>query len=401
MCVRFSLDTPVQDSFFKEKVVDGQETTLDNPTCTACGATMKRNGSTSSGAQRWRCKKCGASMTHRIDNAAKQLKAFLKWLMGKSTLQEQSCSKATFERRSERFWKMWPLPLPTGEVFDVLFVDGIYITRRLVVLIACTKEHVVAWHLATSECSASWAALMLKVAPPLMVVTDGGTGFKKAVRAIWPDTRVQRCLVHVKRQVVKKTTMNPKLDCGRELLGLAKRLPRVKDADAAAKWMADYAGWCSKWEHFLREFTLKDGRRQYVHERLRSARRSLNAVIKDGTMFTFIEMIEERGGRWDSTNNAIEGGVNSQIRLMLQDHRGLTTLRRAKAAFWWCYLHSEFKVSEAEMLRSMKTDEEVEGLFALTSKPTYRDDGAPDEVGSAAPEWSELHMCGSRETGWF
>ncbi len=112
-------------------------------------------------------------------------------------------------------------------------------------------------------------------------------------------------------------------------------------------------------------------------------------------------IIEERGGRWDSTNNAIEGGVNSQIRLMLQNHRGLTTLRRAKAAFWWCCLHSEFKVSEAEMLRSMKSDEEVEGLFALTSKPTCRDDGAPDEFGSAAPEWSELHMSGSRETGWF
>lgn len=90
---------------------------------------MKRNGTTSSGATRWRCKECGASMTHRIDNTAKRLKAFLKWLMGKGTLQEQSCSKATFERRSERFWKLWPLPHSTGEVFDVLFVDGIYITK--------------------------------------------------------------------------------------------------------------------------------------------------------------------------------------------------------------------------------------------------------------------------------
>nr|WP_285813479.1 IS1249 family transposase [Adlercreutzia murintestinalis] len=374
---------------------------LDNPTCDACGGRMKRNGSTTSGAQRWRCRTCGASMTHRIDKAAKQLKVFLKWLMGKETLREQPCSKATFERRAERFWGLWPLPEPTGEAHDTLFVDGIYISKELVVLIACTKEHVVAWHLAESECSASWAALMLKVAPPAMVVTDGGTGFKKAVRAIWPDARVQRCLVHVKRQVVRKTTMNPKLDCGRELLSLAKRLPRTKDADAAAIWMADYAGWCSKWERFLREFTLKDGRKQYVHERLRSARHSLNALVKDGTMFTFIEMQKEFGGVWDSTNNAIEGGVNSQIRLMLLNHRGLTTLRRAKAAFWWCYLHSEFRASEAEMLKTMKTDEEVEGLFALASKKKTRGDGAPDEFGSAAPEWRELHMSGSNATGWF
>lgn len=78
---------------------------------------MKRNGSTSAGAQRWRCKSCGASMTHRIDNTAKQLKAFLKWLMGKTTLQEQTSSKATLERRQAKFWRLWPLPLPTGEVF--------------------------------------------------------------------------------------------------------------------------------------------------------------------------------------------------------------------------------------------------------------------------------------------
>lgn len=375
--------------------------TLDNPTCAACGGKMKRNGTTSSGAQRWRCRSCGASTTHRIDNSAKQLKAFLKWLMSKTTLQDQVCSKATFERRSEKFWKLWPLPLSTGEAFDVLFVDGIYITSKLVVLIACTKEHVAAWHLAQSECSKSWAALMLKLAPPLMVVTDGGTGFKKAVRTIWPGTRVQRCLVHVKRQVVRKTTMNPKLDCGRELLDLAKRLSRIKDTDVAAAWMADYAQWCSKWERFLREFTLKDGRKQYVHERLRSARHSLNALVKDGTMFTFIEMAEEYGGRWDSTNNAIEGGVNSQIRLILQNHRGLTTLRRAKAAFWWCYLHSEFKVSEAEMLKTLPTDDEVEGLFAIASKSQRRGDGGPDEFGSDNPEWGELHMSGSKESGWF
>lgn len=374
---------------------------VNNPACELCGSPMKRNGKTKAGAQRWRCKSCGASRVHRIDSSAKQLKAFLRWLMGKGTLKEQECSKATFERRAERFWRLWPMPVPTGEVFDVLFVDGIYISKNLVVLIACNRSHVVAWHLAESECSASWASLMLKVAPPAMVVTDGGTGFKKAARAIWPNSRIQRCLVHVKRQVVRKTTMNPKLDCGRELLRIARALPKVKDANAAAKWMAEYAGWCSRWERFLREFTLRDGRKQYVHERLRSARHSLNGLVRDGTLFTFVEMAEERGGKWDSTNNRIEGGVNAQIRLMLQHHRGLTTMRRVKATFWWCYLHSESKVSEAEILRTMLTDEEVEGLFTLASKPKGREDGAPAEFDDAIPEWGEMKMSGSKESGWF
>lgn len=363
---------------------------------------MKRNGRTSSGRQRWRCKVCGTSSTHRIDNKAKQLKMFLRWLMGKETIKESSrCSKATFERRAQQFWKLWPLSKFTGEVNDVVFVDGIYITRKLVVLIACNKEHVLAWHLAESECSSAWAALMLKLAPPVMVVSDGGSGFKKAAKTIWPDTKIQRCLVHVKRQVVRKTTLHPKLKCGQELLDIARMLVRVKDANAAADWIAYYARWCSKWELFLREFTLKDGRKQYTHERLRSARHSLNALVRDKSLFTFIELKEERGGMWDSTNNVIEGGVNAQIRLMLQHHRGLTTARRIKATFWWCYLHSEFRETEAEMLKRMPTDEEVEGLFKLASSSNKNRRYYPEEYGAATPEWSELKMSGSHSTGWF
>ena len=260
---------------------------------------MKRNGRTKAGAQRWRCRSCGASITHRIDSSAKHLKAFLKWLLGKLSISEAAtCSKDTFRRRAERFWKMWPLSEYTGEVHDVVFVDGIYVTKKLVVLIACSKDHVLAWHLAESECFAAWAALMLKVPAPMMVVTDGGSGFRKAARVIWPTTRIQRCLVHVSRQIKRKTTLNPQLDAGKELLRLARSLTKVNDADKAAAWLAGYASWCSKWERFLREFTLKDGKKLYTHERLRSARHSLNRLVKDETLFTFVELQESLGKKW-------------------------------------------------------------------------------------------------------
>lgn len=74
---------------------------------------------------------------------------------------------------------MRPLPSCTGEVRDVVFLDGIRVSG-LVVLIACTKEHVLAWHLATSERSGAWAALMAKLAPPAMAVSDGSPGLAKA-----------------------------------------------------------------------------------------------------------------------------------------------------------------------------------------------------------------------------
>ena len=64
-------------------------------------------------------------------------------------------------------------------------------------------------------------------------------------------------------------------------------------------------------------------------------------------------------------------------------------------------MHTEYKVTEAEMLKIMKTDEEVEGLFALASRAKRREDGGPEEFDNALPEWGEMHMSGSRSTGWF
>lgn len=44
---------------------------MKSPLCGACGAQMKKNGKTKDGAQRFRCKACGSSFTHRINSDAK------------------------------------------------------------------------------------------------------------------------------------------------------------------------------------------------------------------------------------------------------------------------------------------------------------------------------------------
>ncbi|NMX02351.1 IS256 family transposase, partial [Mobiluncus mulieris] len=62
------------------------------------------------------------------------------------------------------------------EVHDVVFVDGIYLGRKAVVLIACTRQHVVGWHIARKETTQAYKDLLSKIPPPQLVVCDGGTG---------------------------------------------------------------------------------------------------------------------------------------------------------------------------------------------------------------------------------
>lgn len=151
--------------------------------CACCGGSMKRNGKTSSGAQRWRCAACGASATVRYDDAAARLEEFLSWLLSKGTQLEMPGAGRTFRRRTSEFWEVWPMPVPDGELHRVLFVDGIWLAERLVVLICCSGERVVSWYMAESENSRAWSALMEPIPAPDVVVTDGGSGFAKAVRA--------------------------------------------------------------------------------------------------------------------------------------------------------------------------------------------------------------------------
>ena len=88
-------------------------------------------------------------------------------------------------------------------------VDGLYVSRHCVLLIAMSPTHVLGWRLVRSEHAGAWQALLARIAPPDVVVTDGGAGFAKVCHAQWSDTRIQRCLFRISANVRSRTTRNP------------------------------------------------------------------------------------------------------------------------------------------------------------------------------------------------
>ena len=308
--------------------------------CPYCGGRTKRNGRTSSGSQRWRCTACGASTTVRYDDTATRLDEFLGWLLSKDSQAAMPGGGRSFRRRTAEFWEVWPMPVPDGELHRVLHVDGIWVARDLVALICCSGERAVSWYMARSENSRAWSAPMAPIPAPEVVVTDGGSGFARAVRETWPRTRVQRCTFHAFSQVKRYTTTRPKLQAGRELYLIARDLMGIETLHQAELWVERYLDWCGFWADFLEDRTVVDGRRVYTHERLRRARSSLSSLVSAGTLFTYLDPALAKAGPLPSTNNMIEGGANSQLRAVLRNHRGLTSVKRVKAVFWWCHAHS-------------------------------------------------------------
>lgn len=142
-----------------------------------------------------------------------------------------------------------------------------------------------------------------------------------------------------------------------------------------------------------------DGRRVYTHERLRRARSSLSSLVSAGTLFTYLDPALAKAGPLPSTNNMIEGGVNSQLRAVLRNHRGLTSVKRVKAVFWWCHAHSGDARTAREKLATMPTERTSTSCSAST--PPRRRARTEGRSGATGP-CGRTSTTGTRtRSGWI
>lgn len=368
--------------------------------CPSCGKICIKHGKTSAGAQRWRCKECSLTITPKIDSSAKQMQIFHKWLFSRQTQKEMPGEGRTFRRKTAQFWELWPMPPKIEEARDVVFVDGIYMGRKACILICCDDRNVLGWYLCRYEHAGAYRALLSRIAAPAIVVSDGGTGFAKALKKTWPKTRHQRCTFHVFCQVKRYTTSRPKTPAGAELYMLAKDLLHLTTQEEMERWVHRFIDWMEKYDDFLRKVTRdENGNLRPTHERLLKARNSLIRLINEGTMFTYLdeELLSEIA-RIPATNNQIEGGVNARLRAMLRDHRGMNIERRIKAVFWWCYMHSPDPLPAGELLKVMPTDKSINDIYNRLA-PQKKIDASIPTWGDAVV-WSELHRSTMNYETW-
>ena len=211
----------------------------------------------------------------------------------------------------------------------------------------------------------AWKALLDQVPPPKVVVCDGGSGLLVAVAEVWPDTLVQRCLVHVQRNVRTCLTTKPRTDAGRALWALARGLTRVSTTDEAVKWLQTLNEWHAVYGHLTRERTyrnqitpgrgvpewIRPGRRWwYTHERLRRAYRLLAKLAERDHLFTYLYPALA-GLQIASTTNRIEGAINAQLRDLLHRHRGMPSEHQRRAIEWWLFAHAIQPIQAASLIR--------------------------------------------------
>jgi putative transposase len=166
-----------------------------------------------------------ARRTREVDDAllgcyfggvnSRRIRIALKPLFGEAHLSKSAVSRVVARVKTQFLtWQERPLD---AERYAVLFLDGFHLRVRLAGRVVCVpvlaalgvtntgQKQLVAMRLATAEATTAWSGLLNDLQrrglpAPLLVVTDGHAGLKKALE-VWPAVRVQRCVVHKGRNL--------------------------------------------------------------------------------------------------------------------------------------------------------------------------------------------------------
>jgi hypothetical protein len=115
------------------------------------------------------------------------------------------------------------------------------------------------------------------------VTCDGHRALLKAIRKVYPDVRIQRCLFHIQRMSGLWLTARPKSDCAVQLLMLTKRIMNLDTKEKAYQWMIDVHHWEAKYLEFIQEKSINTltGRVWYKHKMIRRVRTLLKRAWLD------------------------------------------------------------------------------------------------------------------------
>lgn len=225
-----------------------------------------------------------------------------------------------------------PLSLPW-----VLGIDGKWLHREGVIMIYrnVTNKINLYWSFHQSE---SYFAIendfkqvlpIIKNCLPKGVVSDWKGAIVSAVNSFLPPIPHQRCLSHVKRQLMRFLPLRSPILATRRLRMTAKQINSIAFYEEKEQWKKEINNWILKYQSLLKEKTKGVNTKKewwYTHGNLR---RAVNLLTFD-EKYLFAYLSHEL---LPKTNNAIEG-VNSQIKGKLSNHRGMKTHQRVTFIFW-------------------------------------------------------------------
>jgi transposase-like protein len=203
---------------------------------------------------------------------------------------------------------------PLDEVYPMVYLDALYVNikvsgrvskRAVYVVLGVTVEgNKTLLGLWIGEADAEGAKFWLKVLTDLknrgvkdilIACVDGLTGFPQAIEAVYPDTQVQLCIVHLIRNCLRYVPWKDSKAVVADLKPIYQAAT-LAEAEAAldtfaAKWDEQYPAisqiWYRHWDNIIPLFDYPMDIRKaiYTTNAIESLNRSLRKVIKTKAVF--------------------------------------------------------------------------------------------------------------------
>jgi transposase-like protein len=106
-------------------------------------------------------------------------------------------------------------------------------------------------------------------------VVNGGKQIKKAIDEVYPNSKIQRCLTHIFRQIKTNISNNPQSKCGKDL----QKVITFKNFKNKELFTKKFKNWEKKYFDFLKERSFKWKRYWYTHRKLRASRSHIKNAI--------------------------------------------------------------------------------------------------------------------------
>ncbi len=166
---------------------------------------------------------------------------------------------------------------------------------------------------------------------PLFITTDGEQSIIRAMRLVWPQAKLQRCLYHLMHEGMRWLRSYPKTEAGRELRAILSGLCCIQTEKERDEFISRYQNWVR--EH--KGFVLSLPKSTIAYKDLKRTMNLLNHALPD--MWYYL-----KDRKVHSTTNALEG-FHSRLKSDYQRHRGLNKEHRVGFIHWYCYYENEGK----------------------------------------------------------
>ena len=311
--------------------------------CTKCSSKWTRkDGLTNTGIQRYRCLSCGYRYIWRNrTNKILKERVWFKWWIEGNSVAKIARQSGHSPAKIKRIIHYWLTQEPPEIIYDYpsikyLLLDGTYFGHEncLIVFMDYPTGQVIGQSYAVRENHQQIFTLaqqlVAKGLQPKSITIDGHQSVIRALLAVWPNVKIQRCIYHIIHQASMWLRTYPKTQAGKDLKRLIKGLGD-KNADIKYVFDTNYQEVLKRHESFIKQLSSKTVGEKDVKKALSLLKHAYE------NMWHYRE-----DNNIAPTNNKLEGYF-SELKQQYRKHKGLSKAHREAYLKWYIYYKNTSK----------------------------------------------------------